>query len=83
MKNDETIHNLRARAAKAAKDYQAKNISWDSFMEEFGESNDEKVEELVDLIEHEPKRGGFMGVNEKEWANYQTQVEQTIEALSS
>jgi len=52
-------------------------------MEEFGESKDEKVAYLVDLIEHEPKRGGFMGVNEKEWAEYASQVEQAINALNS
>jgi hypothetical protein len=83
MNEHKTIHNLRARAAQAARDYQGKIISWKSFMEEFGESKDEKVAYLVDLIEHEPKRGGFMGVNEKEWAEYASQVEQAINALNS
>jgi hypothetical protein len=82
MKNDKPIQELRARVAQAARDYQADKLSWDSFMEEFGETYDEKVAEVVDLIEHEPKRGGFMGANEKEWAEYQSQLERAIESLS-
>ncbi len=42
---------------------------------------DSLVDEFVDLIEHEPKRGGFMGLNEKEWIAYQRSVASAIEAL--
>lgn len=52
-------------------------------MDEFGQTDDKKIEVLVDLIEHEPKRGGFMGVNENEWAEYQAQVAEAIDALNS
>ena len=51
-------------------------------MTEFGKSNDEAVAELVDLLEHEPKRGGFLGVNDKEWAQYQSDIQQAIDVLS-
>ncbi len=52
-------------------------------MDAFGDSEDELVGELVDLIEHELKRGGFLGLNEKEWAQYQSRLTSAIAALES
>ena len=43
--------------------------------------DDELIDELVDLIEHEPKRGGFMGVTEKEWYEYQQSIQDAIAVL--
>lgn len=83
MSDFESLRLLRSRAAQAARDYQNGKISWTAFMDEFAGSEDETVAELVDLIEHEPKRGGVLGVNEKGWAEYQAQIEQAIEALRS
>lgn len=73
---------LRHRAADAARDYLAQKISLDEFMREFEEIEDTPIAILVDLIEHEPKRGGFLGLSEKEWELYQSQLNQTIEALN-
>ena len=73
----------RQRAAEAARAYLAKTLPWKKFIEEFGDSKDELVGNLVDLIEHEPKRGGFLGTNEKEWVQYQSQVASAIAALES
>ena len=81
MKEPEDIHVLRLQVAQAARDYQANRMTWDSFIGEYGEYEDELIGEVVDLIEHEPKRGGFMGANEKEWAEYQQQVQHAISAL--
>ena len=33
-------------------------------MQRFADCEDDLVWDLVDLMEHEPKRGGFLGVNE-------------------
>jgi hypothetical protein len=63
----------RIRAAQAAKDYLERKISWDDFMNEFGESEDEAVAELVDIIEHEPY--GLV------LARYEERVTQAIKAL--
>jgi hypothetical protein len=52
-------------------------------MERFASNEDELIREVVDLIEHEPKRGGFLGVNEKHWAQYQSQLYSAIAALES
>lgn len=62
------ITDKRKQAAAIARAYQQKTITWQKFMDETAYfKDDDLIDELVDLIEHEPKRGGFMGVNEKEW----------------
>jgi hypothetical protein len=39
------------------------------------------IDELVDMIEHEPKRGGFMGVSEAEWKRYEDRINTLIKVL--
>jgi len=51
-------------------------------MKEFDEIEDTPIAVLVDLIEHEPKRSGFLGLSEKKWEHYQSQLKQAIEALN-
>lgn len=73
--------NLRGRAAAAALAYLAKSLSWDAFMDEFGESNDPLVSDVVDLIEHEPQRRGLLGVDEAGWERHHVQLMDAIQAL--
>ena len=73
----------RQRAAEGARAYLSGKLSWEQFMDLFAESEDELISDLVDLMEHEPKRGGFLGVNEKQWAHYQSQLSAAIAALES
>ena len=68
----------RQRAAEDARAYLSGKLSWDQFMELFAKNEDELIGDLVDLIEHEPKRGGFLGVNEKQWAQYRSQLSSAI-----
>jgi hypothetical protein len=77
------IQSLRRAAAEAGRAYLANNLSWEQFMQGFSECDDDLVGELVTLIEHEPKRGGFLGVNEKRWAQYQSQLASALTALES
>lgn len=81
MEDDPKV--LRQDAAEAGRAYLSNNLSWDEFMQRFAGSEDDLVSDLVDLIEHEPKRGGFLGVNEKQWADYQSQLSSAIAALES
>jgi hypothetical protein len=74
-------HDRRMRAADAATAYRAKRITWQEFMNEFGESKDDKIWDLVDLIEHEPARGGLRGIGEKAWFEYEDQLDRAIKAL--
>ena len=79
----EDLNTLRREAAEAGRSYLSKNLSWEEFIGRFAESEDDLVSDLVDLIEHEPKRGGFLGVNEERWAEYQAQLTAAIAALES
>lgn len=83
MISDSPISQRRLRAAAAARAYLEKKISWDTFMEEFSDSTDESIQELVDLIEHEPKIGGFLGANAVEWSRYQSTLAEVITLLES
>jgi hypothetical protein len=79
---DEII-NERRRAADSARDYLSGKLSWDQFMELFAHSDDDLIGDLVTLIEHEPQRGGLLGVNERDWSEYQSQVSSAIVALET
>ena len=82
MGDSAAIIRLRHRAAGAARDYLAQKMSWDEFMREFGEIEDTSIAVLVDLIEHEPKRDGILGLSERELKRYESQLEAAIEALN-
>ena len=71
----------RKRAAGWARELRSGAVSFEAFAKEFGESPDELIAELFDLIEHEPQRGGFLGVTEQVYAEYQANIEQAIRAL--
>ena len=73
----------RQSAVEHARAYLSGKQSWEQFIDLFADNEDELIAVLVDLIEHEPKRGGFLGVNEKQWAQYQSQLSSAIAALES
>jgi len=76
--------NLRRDVARDARLYLASQISWDEFIGRYGEADDDDhILQLVDLIEHEPKRGGVLGVSEDMWRTYRAQVEQLLQTLES
>ncbi len=77
------IQSLRLAAAEAGRAYLANNLSWEQFMQRFSDCDDDLVGELVTLIEHEPQRGGLLGLNEKGWAQYQSQLASALTALES
>ena len=68
----------KLQAAKDARAYLAGELSWDAFMSKYGETVSDSIGELVYLIEHEPKRGGFLGVREKDWKSYVESREEAI-----
>jgi DNA-binding ferritin-like protein (Dps family) len=80
---EKTLKALQLEVATKAKEYKTGKLSWGDFIQEFGstEVEDPLIDELVDMIEHEPKRGGFMGVNEREWKQYEDRINLLIEEL--
>lgn len=70
---------LRRRAADAAEQLLKGQLSWSQFNEEFGLDDDPLIEELISLIEHEPKRGGSL--SEREWEAHQHALRGTIASI--
>ena len=51
------IIEARRKAATIARAYLEKKITWRQFTDSFSDiQNDEMIDELIDLIEHEPKQ---------------------------
>ncbi len=60
--------NDRRQVAEWAERYLAGNLSFQRFLELVPEeSEDSLVTELVDLVEHEPKRGGILGATPEQY----------------
>jgi hypothetical protein len=74
--------NNRKLVASLAKKLYAGEITFDEFLLGTPEDDsDEEISELIDLIEHEPKRGGFMGVSPKKHDNYIEKINKLIKDL--
>jgi hypothetical protein len=75
---------VRRVVAEDGRRYLAGEISWDEFIDRHGESHDDDdVAALVDLIEHEPQRCGFLGLSEPAWVAYRHQIEHVLRTLES
>ncbi len=72
---------LRRRGTAAGKSFLAGEISLSAFMAECGESGEPLIAELDDLIEHEPQRGGCLGVSSDEWSVHRKRTEAVIQEL--
>ena len=79
--NAPALLQLRVRAAERVRAMRAGQISWDDFMDEFGDAKDQPIAKLVDLVEHEPQRGGILGVRESQYQEYLDRVREAIEEL--
>jgi hypothetical protein len=69
--------------AEKTRQYQSASLSLQELKDLLSDANrqypdDEYIFKLYDLIEHEPKRGGFAGVSEVDWQNYQSAVENIL-----
>jgi len=74
--------NNRKLVASLAKKLCAGEITFDEFLLGTPEDDsDEEISELIDLIEHEPKRGGFMGVSPNKHDNYIEKINKLIKDL--
>ena len=74
--------DLRLKIAAIARKLYAKEVTFSDFIAEAPEQDqDELIDELVDLIEHEPKKGGIFGINKEEHKEYLGKVFKLIERL--
>jgi hypothetical protein len=77
------MEDKRKFTAILAKELYKGKITFDDFLLKVpDDENDEDISELIDLITHEPKRGGFMGVKKKEHDKYMANINDLINKLS-
>jgi hypothetical protein len=82
MSGDSLVHQRQAAAVLARK-FRAGSVTYDEFMDAFYDAADPHIAELVDLLEHEPARGGLLGASERDWQEHQRQIEQAITVLEA
>jgi hypothetical protein len=75
--------DVRRRAAERAREVLDGSLSAEVFLQEFADVEDRAVAELIDLMEHEPVRGGLLGSGEAAWRNYQKAIRDLIAGLSA
>ena len=74
----------RRKIAKLATDLYAGDILFEKFLSEIPPMDeDELIDELVYLIEHEPTPGGLFGVSKAEYKRYLNQIFSIIEKLKT
>ena len=72
----------RKLAAKLGRQIMEEKISFSQFSKEFPkDKTDAEIVNLFDLIEHQPKQGGFWGLSKKKFDLYNLNIMRTIEYL--
>jgi hypothetical protein len=58
-------------------------VPWTAFLLAFGDSEDALIAELVELVEHQPRRGGLLGAPEAEFKQHEAAIEAAIAVLET
>lgn len=74
---------LRRSAAAGVKAYYAGELSLGNLIAQFPICGDAEIDELMDLVEHEPKCGGFFGASEDYYAFHMGEIHRLIDALAT
>ncbi|NDK54286.1 hypothetical protein [Pontibacter fetidus] len=73
--------NLRL-ALETAKEFIAGKIDYKQLNDNFpDDTNDKEINELFDLIEHQPKLGGFLGVSQETYDQYNQNIDRILKRL--
>jgi hypothetical protein len=73
----------RKLGAELARAFYMGDLTFEQFLTRFPESGDPDLNELLDLIEHEPKQGGILGVSTATYQEHMSRVHTLIERLLS
>ena len=82
-------NEYRNKIACLAKDVIAGKLTFRKFLGQVREQESDRdptnddVDELVDLLAHAPKLGGWFGVSQNEYDKYYMEINKTIEKLLS
>lgn len=72
----------RAKIGQLAQDYLEKHMSFADFMLGMPDQRSgEDVAELIDLIEHEPKMGGLLGVSPEEYDRHRERIRELARSM--
>jgi hypothetical protein len=74
----------RQIASRLAQEIMAKMISYEQFVELYPtDTGDDEIDSLFDLIEHQPKLGGYLGVRQNTYDDYNSDIFRLIRKLES
>ena len=74
----------RQIASRLAQEIMDKMISYEQFVDLYPtDTGDDEIDSLFDLIEHQPKLGGFLGVRKSTYDNYNSEIFRLIKKLES
>ena len=69
---------------RLAEEYLAGRLSYEAFIDAVPEDpDDEDVAELIDLIVHEPKRGGWFGASPDEHDRHMARIRELARSISN
>jgi hypothetical protein len=73
----------RTNVGRLAELYLAGQMSFADFIQAAPEDpQDEEVAELIDLIEHEPKRAGFLGIRPEKHDQHMERIRELARSIS-
>jgi hypothetical protein len=77
------MSEITKKVADLADELYSDKITYEQFIDAIPDEilEDEVVSELIYMIEHEPKVGGFLGVSEAEGDKYRAGINALIEKL--
>ena len=71
-------------AARLARQFYKNEISFDQLTTDYPDyTHDNDIQELFDLIEHEPKKGGLFGISKSDHEDYIRDIESLILKLET
>ena len=76
--------NLRREVVQAVHEHMSGKITWREFLDRVPtDTEEDDIAEVLDLIEHIPKRGGFLGAREKDYLEYMANLEAAVRRLKA
>lgn len=74
--------SARQRVAALTLALYERRVTVDAFIEELGNVADPQLAELIELLQHDPERGGMHGVRDDEYEAYRERLMELVARLS-
>lgn len=76
------IEQVRARFRVVVNRYLTDRVTYGDLLAEFGSVEDEPIQEILDLLVHEPARDGLLGVGQAAHDQYMAEIQTLCEQLT-